>query len=37
MAEALQYGWDLLLAHREHPDSHEGPIAFAEKREPKWQ
>ena len=37
MAEAMQYGWELLLAHREHPDSQEGPIAFAEKREPKWQ
>jgi enoyl-CoA hydratase/carnithine racemase len=37
MAEAMQYGWDLLLAHRGHPDSHEGPIAFNEKREPKWQ
>jgi enoyl-CoA hydratase/carnithine racemase len=37
MAEAMQYGWDLLLGHREHPDSHEGPMAFAEKREPKWQ
>jgi enoyl-CoA hydratase/carnithine racemase len=37
MAQALQAGWELLLAHRQHPDSHEGPIAFAEKREPKWQ
>ena len=37
MAEALQQGWELLLAHREHPDSIEGPKAFAEKREPKWQ
>jgi enoyl-CoA hydratase/carnithine racemase len=37
MAEAMQYGWELLLAHRQHPDSHEGPMAFAEKREPKWQ
>ncbi len=37
MAQALQDGWELLLAHREHPDSHEGPMAFAEKREPKWQ
>jgi enoyl-CoA hydratase/carnithine racemase len=37
MAEALQHGWELLLAHREHPDSHEGPIAFAEKRDPTWQ
>jgi E-phenylitaconyl-CoA hydratase len=37
MSEAMQHGWELLLAHREHADSHEGPIAFAEKREPKWQ
>jgi enoyl-CoA hydratase/carnithine racemase len=37
MAEAMQHGWELLLAHREHPDSHEGPMAFAEKREPRWQ
>jgi enoyl-CoA hydratase/carnithine racemase len=35
--EAMQHGWELLLAHREHPDSIEGPRAFAEKREPKWQ
>ena len=35
--EAMQHGWELLLAHREHPDSIEGPKAFAEKREPKWQ
>jgi len=37
MAQAMQYGWELLLAHRSHPDSNEGPIAFAEKREPTWQ
>jgi enoyl-CoA hydratase/carnithine racemase len=37
MAEAMQYGWELLLAHRMHPDSIEGPKAFAEKREAKWQ
>jgi enoyl-CoA hydratase/carnithine racemase len=36
MAEAMQHGWELLLAHREHPDSREGPAAFVEKREPKW-
>jgi len=35
--QALQHGWELLLAHRDHPDSIEGPKAFAEKREPKWQ
>ena len=37
MAEAMQFGWELLLAHRQHPDSIEGPRAFAEKREPVWQ
>ena len=37
MAEAMQHGWELLLAHREHPDSKEGPAAFVEKREPRWQ
>lgn len=37
MREAMQAGWDLLVAHRGHPDSGEGPRAFAEKREPKWQ
>ena len=37
MAEAMQEGWELLLAHRAHPDSTEGPMAFAEKREARWQ
>jgi enoyl-CoA hydratase/carnithine racemase len=37
MSEAMQHGWELLLAHRQHPDSHEGPIAFVERREPRWQ
>jgi E-phenylitaconyl-CoA hydratase len=37
MAEAMQHGWELLLAHRDHPDSTEGPMAFAQKREAKWQ
>jgi enoyl-CoA hydratase/carnithine racemase len=37
MAEALQHGWELLLAHRQHPDSNEGPVAFVERREPRWQ
>jgi enoyl-CoA hydratase/carnithine racemase len=36
-SEALQYGWELLIAHREHPDSNEGPQAFTERREPRWQ
>lgn len=37
MSEAMQYGWELLLAHRDHPDSLEGPKAFVEKREARWQ
>lgn len=37
MREAMQHGWELLLAHRDHPDSIEGPKAFAEKRDPEWQ
>jgi enoyl-CoA hydratase/carnithine racemase len=37
MSEAMQHGWELLLAHRQHPDSDEGPRAFAEKRDPTWQ
>jgi enoyl-CoA hydratase/carnithine racemase len=37
LAEAMQYGWDLLLEHRNHPDCLEGPKAFAEKRPPQWQ
>lgn len=37
MGEALQYGWELLLAHRQHPDCLEGPAAFVERREARWQ
>lgn len=36
MRDAMQHGWELLLAHRQHPDSKEGPQAFAMKREPGW-
>jgi enoyl-CoA hydratase/carnithine racemase len=36
MREAMQRGWELLLAHRDHPDSIEGPQAFTDKREPRW-
>ncbi len=35
--EAVDYGWNLLRWQQEHPDSTEGAIAFAEKREPDWQ
>jgi len=34
--EHIQYGWDLLRAHWQHPDSIEGPRAFTEKRPPVW-
>ena len=34
--DALEAGWDLLRAHWQHPDFTEGPRAFAEKREPRW-
>jgi enoyl-CoA hydratase/carnithine racemase len=37
MGEAMQHGWERLLAHRQHPDSDEGPRAFTEKRDPTWQ
>jgi enoyl-CoA hydratase/carnithine racemase len=37
MAEAMQHGWDLLLGFRDHPDNVEGPLAFVERREPRWQ
>jgi enoyl-CoA hydratase/carnithine racemase len=37
ISEAMQYGWDLLLGFRDHPDNLEGPKAFVEKRDPQWQ
>lgn len=33
---ALEAGWDLLRGHWSHPDFVEGPRAFGEKREPRW-
>jgi enoyl-CoA hydratase/carnithine racemase len=36
MGEAMQLGWEMLLAHRAHPDAAEGPRAFAEKRPANW-
>lgn len=35
-SEALEDAWDLLRSHWSHPDFEEGPRAFAEKREPRW-
>lgn len=34
---AVEYGWALLRMHWAHPDFKEGPRAFAERREPKWE
>lgn len=34
--DSLEYGWALLRMHWDHPDSTEGPKAFAEKRDPQW-
>jgi enoyl-CoA hydratase/carnithine racemase len=36
VAGAFQDGWDAIRAHWNHPDAHEGPQAFIEKREPRW-
>ncbi|MCB0994312.1 MAG: enoyl-CoA hydratase/isomerase family protein [Acidimicrobiales bacterium] len=36
LLDAYSHGWRLLVAHHAHPDSMEGAIAFAEKREPRW-
>lgn len=34
--DAMERGWDLLRSHWDHPDFVEGPRAFGEKREPRW-
>lgn len=34
--EALERAWELLRGHWPHPDFLEGPRAFTEKREPRW-
>jgi len=36
LGDALQGGWETIVAHREHPDALEGPRAFAAKVDPKW-
>jgi len=33
---AATYAWELVKSHWGHPDFAEGPKAFAEKRQPKW-
>jgi enoyl-CoA hydratase/carnithine racemase len=35
-SEAMQQGWEALVAHRAHPDALEGPAAFVAKRAPNW-
>ncbi|MGH1561621.1 enoyl-CoA hydratase/isomerase family protein [Mumia sp. DW29H23] len=34
---AMERGWEAVQAHWDHPDSREGPLAFAERRTPRWQ
>jgi enoyl-CoA hydratase/carnithine racemase len=34
--EALERAWEMVKAHRGHPDAAEGPRAFVEKRPPRW-
>jgi E-phenylitaconyl-CoA hydratase len=34
---AMEAGWGLVRMHRYHPDSEEGPKAFAERRPPRWE
>jgi enoyl-CoA hydratase/carnithine racemase len=35
--QAAEYGWALARMHWSHPDFAEGPKAFSERREPRWQ
>ena len=34
--DAITFGWELLVKQQQHPDSVEGPRAFAEKRDAQW-
>jgi E-phenylitaconyl-CoA hydratase len=34
--DAVTFGWELLVKQQQHPDSVEGPRAFAEKRDAHW-
>jgi enoyl-CoA hydratase/carnithine racemase len=34
---AYDRGYELIVEHWSHPDAAEGPLAFMEKREPRWQ
>lgn len=33
----MDLGWELIRRHWSHPDSTEGPVAFQEKRAPRWE
>ncbi len=35
--KALEHAWSVIREHGNHPDTREGPRAFAERRKPKWQ
>lgn len=35
-SQSIEYGYSLLRMHWRHPDFKEGPVAFAERREPAW-
>jgi len=37
LGDALAHAWEIIGAHADHPDSREGPRAFAERRGPRWQ
>jgi (E)-benzylidenesuccinyl-CoA hydratase len=34
--DAVEFGWELLVKQQQHPDSVEGPRAFAERRDAQW-
>ena len=36
LTTALDHAWQLIEAHKDHPDMREGALAFAEKRAPRW-
>ncbi len=35
--DSLTRAWEIIREHAAHPDSREGPAAFAERRKPRWQ
>ena len=36
LGDALAHAWEIIREHAGHPDSQEGPRAFAERRKPRW-